>query len=164
MNDFEKIDSVLKFLYNEKSEILLGTLYLLMEFKGSHQEFIQIIDKLEIDKNITKSEFIDPFGLPVIEGKPNNYYSYSISFSGKLFIKNGGYTSKQKKERTQQQISALEKALLIVGGLVVGFYTIVQMFDYYPKHSLNIAYTLYLVSGFGLGLLVWLIRWLLKIK
>lgn len=99
INPLFKLDVVLIFLYQRTGKIFSSeqvTKEVLSEIKADEDEVVLILRKLK------KDEYIDEFIIPNPRDnrvRPDKIHGYSISFDGKIFLKQGGYSLKEIRLR-----------------------------------------------------------------
>lgn len=115
--------------------------------------------------------------MQIIPGEESDsvFGALSITIAGSAFINTSGYV-KEKESRMLQADLAQSNLLMVefakkqyianfciaIGTCLVGAYTFFQMFDYYEHHNLSWKSFSYFLSGFVLGLLLWLVSTQLK--
>lgn len=147
MNSNEKLDAVLSYLKAAHDDRIIvrkgvnndGTSWSAvnpMEFEKHWKDNIQIVsnaltDDIEMKEVEAIMDYLENENLVVSKVKDNSLYAYKkymITFTGKLFMENGGFGAKHLKEVSQQtrieqlettQIRQSKNMTLLTGALVV---------------------------------------------
>jgi hypothetical protein len=128
MKPSEKLDSLLNLIATNNPYITEADIFKKLESKNHLNDFIEsriILKKLCADKYIAIQMWeSEP---EYIEQPPNEFETYYLTFEGKVFIENGGYTGEQKKKARKQILEATQTWAIAIGTALAGIYAIVEI-------------------------------------
>lgn len=82
-----------------------------------------------------------------------------LTFKGYLFK---GYQFQEQRKIISENFQSLGTMVIALGTGLAGLYAGLQFLDFYSQHSANWQMIAYFLSGFAIGLLLWLLPKLLR--
>lgn len=167
------LDAVLKVVYSKNISTIDFNPYAFTveKFKDSYNkhQFDKFLNGDQIDGFRSPSELQEIFEKLAKDGYIRQTHFekgpdvFSVTFDGRWFVENGGYTTQTEKESSKTKRANLEKTILTVGAAMTGVYGVVQIgesFRYWAPGNFSISSltAIFLLgSGVLIGLSIWLI-------